>query len=259
MEFDIENIRVGIMFNAFVSGIVASIAFAFGIFLFRRWKKLDDSMRAYAWFWIMTMIVWASSSVRYLIVGLGFFNPGDAYYGSSIHYFDILLQGSIFFTGPPLFYYAGSRIFKNYRVAQALSALSFIIGIAALRFLIGENGITAPQFTYFSADSSITRYLFMVFTAQAAVILLMLLYDTANNLRLWWTTGGIRFRFFALYSLIIVIYTVLGSIDQSKIVIDWPLVLFRLLYSAAFLMAYITVTEHEASEEEYLIEEKKII
>lgn len=251
----LESIRVGIMFNAFVSSIVACIAFAFSVFLFLRWRKLDMALRAYTGFWIMTMLVWAFSAARYLFIGMVFFDPINVYYGSWAHLGDIIIQGSVFFTGPPLFYYVAVRVFGEDRIAAAAATTSFILGVLALWLIVRPNGLSAPVFTFFSADASINTASLIIFGIEIIVLVVLLIYDSIIKMRLWRATNNTDALFYALYSVSLLVYVVLGSIDQSKIILDWPLIVFRVLYSGAFLMAYLTIVQHETSQDTFLISE----
>ena len=59
----------------------------------------------------------------------------------------------------------------------------------------------------------------------------------------------------ALFSVSVGIYLLLGTIDESKVITDWPLVVFRLLYSGAFLFVYLVIVQAEAVQEKYLFSE----
>ena len=83
----------------------------------------------------------------------------------------------------------------------------------------------------------------------------MLLYDSISKTPLCPATRDADAFFYALYSISLLVYVVLGGVDQSKIILDWPLIVFRSLYSGAFLMAYLTIVRHEAHLEEFLISE----
>lgn len=248
-----ESVRIGILFNAMVSAIVAGIAFAFVVFLFRRWKTLDLSMRAYAYFWITTMFVWGASATRYVFYG---FHLIDQYYGSPAYWSDVMIQAAVFFTGPPVFYYTIVRVFHDPRFARFASLVSLILAFFALSYALAPGGITPPIITAFSADSTITRVPFSIFSGQVILVLSLLMVDIVGRLRRWYQKRDPHFLYHALYSLSIFIYAILGSIDQSKIILDWPLIVFRMLYSGVFLMAYLTIVQHEAFRERYLLEEQ---
>ena len=49
----------------------------------------------------------------------------------------------------------------------------------------------------------------------------------------------------------LLVYVVLGSVDQTKEIVGWPLVVFRMLYAAAFLCTYLAVVQDHDQQEEY--------
>src|SRR3989338_3986599 len=106
-----ELSQVGLAFNALVSGTVGVISFFFMIYLFRRWKNLNDLIRAYAWFWFFTMLLWTSLSIYYIFVVVVGYNP------VVLKGIGIIVQGAIFFTGAPLFYYLGLKVLQNILLA----------------------------------------------------------------------------------------------------------------------------------------------
>ncbi len=248
----LETIRVGIVFNGIVTALVAMSALLLIIFLLRRWAQLDLSMRAYVWFWIATMFVWIWTSVRYLFIGFNYFTE---YEHSLVYYCDILIQISVFLTGPALFYYLGTRVFRDLRIAQGLSFVSAVLALTGIGYILLPGGIIPPQLTYFSADATINAVSFGIFSVEAIAIFFLLIVDVMRQTGEWRKRKNIDALYQAFYSVALLIYVLLGSFDQAKLILDWPLIVFRLSYIGAFLMAYVTTIQHEASHEEYLIED----
>ena len=48
----------------------------FFVFLLRRWRKLDATMRGFAVFWLLTALLWFWVTYRYVVVGIGFLGAG---------------------------------------------------------------------------------------------------------------------------------------------------------------------------------------
>lgn len=246
-----EAWSVGIIFNALVSFIVGAISFAFVFFLFRRWERSDIVMRTSAWFWLMTMLLWIFSAIRYALIGFGYFST---YYYSAVYWYDMVIQAAIFFTGPPLFYYIGLRVFHRLHIAQWLSWASFFLAVFAMFFVLRPNGISEPDITYFSADSRVNMISLTMFAAEVAVGIGLLIYDLFIRMRLWFVDRSVTTLYDAMYSGPLLVYLILGALDQSKIFIDWPTIVYRLLYSTAFLMTYIMIIQQDALREEYFVE-----
>ncbi len=237
---------IGILFNALVCATVAASALALTIFLFRKRASLDSAMHAYAWFWWFTVLVWVCSSIRYLIVSFG-------YAGTWIQYLDIIIQSTVFFTGPPLLYYAIARVFRNAKLSNIAAVGSVVLGLVAMWFILQPHGMPVLDVTYFSAEATANATSFFIFALEAGSILLLLLVDVTRRFNNWRRERSRASIYQALYSLSVVVYLIIGSIDESKIITDWPIIVFRMLYAGAFLLAYLIITQDEASQEEYLV------
>lgn len=242
---------VGIFFDALVSGTVALAAILFVFFLFRRWNDLDDIRRAYGWFWFFTMLTWVTIAVRYFAISFG-------YVGIGVYIGDIIVEGTIFFTGPPLFYYLSSRVFKKSVVANFFATLSALLAFVSIYFLLSQGGISEVHMTDFSADVSINATSLYIFSSQIILIIGFILYDILGYILKGNKNNTKEVFYQLLYSLPLLIYVVLGAIDQSKIILDWPLVVFRVLYASAFLFAYLVIVEDERQNEQYLTEHKQL-
>jgi hypothetical protein len=241
-------LSIGILFNALVSAVVAGVALALVLFLHRRWPRLDPSMRAYTWFWWMTVLVWLPSAIRYLLAGVGYAGPW-------LHHLDVTVQAAVFFSGPPLFVYLSRRVFKNDRLGDSLASASFLLGLVALWFVLQPGGVPIRDVTFFSADATINVVSFAIFALEIAAVLVLLLYDVGSRVQRWRQERQSFALYDALYSVAIVVYVVLGSVDESKVITSWPLVAFRLLYSSAFLMVYLIMIQEEAFRQRYLVPE----
>jgi hypothetical protein len=248
-----ETWRVGVIFNALVNLIVAIVSFSLVIFLFRRWERSDLIMRAYAWFWLMTTVLWALLALRSGVIGFGYF---DTYYYSAAYWYDIAIQMAIFLTGPPLAYYVGLRVFHRLHIAQWMAWGSFFIALISMFFVLLPGGISEPNITYFSADSRINLLSLVLFSVEVAMLGGLLMYDCFLRLRLWRADRNKVTLYDAMYSATLLIYLFFGAIDQSKIFIDWPTIVFRVLYSIAFLITYIMITQQDALREEYFVEDE---
>ena len=131
-------------------------------------------------------------------------------------------------------------------VSLLLTAWSFVL-------LLSPNGINTPDINYFSADSVISSRLFYIFGAEIAILLLLLAYDVVLHFHAWYKNKIAIEKYLAFHSLALILYLTIGTIDQSKVFIGWPLVVFRMFYSAAFLFVYIVISRHEVDSESYLL------
>lgn len=235
---------VGIFFMAVTCAIVGSAALVLTLFLRRRSDALSPAMEAYSWFWWFTAITWSFSGLRYLLVSLGVISGWIAN-------LDLIVQVAVFACGPPLLAYTAHRVFNSPRVAAMAAVFSFGLGLLATWFILQPGGITTIDVTAFSAEATINPISFGIFSIQVFFILIGLFYDVIASGRQWWR-GRPGTPFEALYSLTIILYLILGTIDESKVMTDWPLLTFRLLYAGIFLFVYLLVVEHQEAKTVYL-------
>jgi hypothetical protein len=239
-------LSIGVLINAIVSALVFLAALSLTIFLWGRGRRLDEAMQAYKWFWLSTMLVWGVVAVRYFRISLG--DVGDY-----IRLYDLVVHTGVFLTGPSLFYYLGLRVLRSRRLAMIGAWTS--IGLAGLAFIFIQAPGGMPMFnvSIFSADSTINQVSFAIFSLEVIIILGLLIYDTIWRIKDWRRRGIKPQIYQAAYSGAIILYLTLGSIDESKVLTDWPLIVFRMLYAAGFLMVYLAITQDERSREQNLI------
>ncbi|MFA7286110.1 MAG: hypothetical protein WC052_00360 [Patescibacteria group bacterium] len=235
-------VNIGIMVNAFVSATVALASLALTIRLTRRHTWSTPALESYTWFWWFTTLVWGCSAVRYVAAGLG-------YAGEWIGYADMLVQASVFFGGPALFAFLVLRVTNSQLFSTIAALLSFCMGIAALAFVLRPGGIPLNDVTSFSAEATVNIYSFRIFGIEVIILAALAIYDIVHRLRNRATNGDV---YQALLAAPLLLYLLLGSIDESKVITSWPLVVFRLLYVAGFLFVYIIITHDEAKDESQL-------
>jgi|GEM_PF-591985 len=241
-----ETDWIGIIFNALISGLVAIAASMFVIFLGKRWKKLDQTMKTYAWIWGFTTLIWIGAFLRYIIIGFEIDGP-------ILRLIDIGIQSLIILTGPALFYYLGLRLFKTKIWAQIMFVVSLLLAIYSISILIGQNGILSNGRTYFSDDVLLNEKSLVIFGVEAILAIALLLFDFFQRIYLWKKTHDKKMLYSALYSCTLLIYVFFAGIDNAKIINDWQLILFRILYAGAFLFAYLVIVEDESEKEIFSI------
>ncbi|HEY4497413.1 MAG TPA: hypothetical protein VJC20_01500 [Candidatus Paceibacterota bacterium] len=243
------EIKIGILFHSMTTAIIAVISLAFVVFLIRRWRALDDVRRAYTGFWIVTMLVWSAITARYFMIGMG-------YWGGDINAVDRFIQSMVFFTGPPLYYYVGLRLFSDKRAAIALATASLIFSIIGMRFVLREDGLVRVAITNFSTETNLNPTSYQIFLSNIVMLVVLIAYDFFLRIRQWIARRDIVFLYDALYSAALLVYVGLGGIDNSKIFLEWGLVILRIFYSAAFVFAYSVIIGHTFAQDNFLIEEK---
>ncbi|MFA5954013.1 MAG: hypothetical protein WC817_00555 [Patescibacteria group bacterium] len=242
-----ETLRVGILFNGFVTAIVSATAFALLLFLVQRWKTLTPGMRSYAWFWGFTSLVWLAVTIRYIMVVAGINTP-------SIHRVnEFIVETAVFGSGIALYIYLGRQLFKKRLVTIILGVTSTTLACLALWQLLQPNAFHPAEITFFTADPKPNFFFLVIFGILATLGLLMLFYHSIKRFRIWRRGNRETVPYEALYSASLIVYVMLGMIDQAKLIIDWPLIVFRILYTAVFLAAYLIMAAEEARRKDAFI------
>lgn len=241
---------VGILLTALVNTIIAGVALMFFVFLARRWSGLQDDMRAYGLFYLLTAAAWFWIATRYVMVGVG-------YEGVWILRISQITQTLLVFTGPPILYYVGRRLFEKDVVAKTLALLSFCAASVSVYFLLQPHGIGTPHIEFFSADAPINSISLRIFISEVALIAMMLLCDLVSRLYAWFQSRDKKVLYAALYSFGVLVYVAIGGIDQMKLLTGGFLVVFRTLYAAAFLFTYVVIVKRESLEESYFTIEEE--
>lgn len=237
----------GIVFSGVVAFIIAVVAGMFAIFLFGRWRRLDALRRAYAWFWFFTTVLWVGITVRYAMVQFGLVTPW-VYWGN-----EVLLQTSVFLMGIPLFKFLTLQLFDSKLIDRALMIFSSIGAAASIWFLVMPGGITPGVITQYTIEPGINPTSALLFGLLAGSALLLILAHAILQFFSWFRSHAEKFPYNILFSLSLIVYIVLGSIDQLNAITGWPVVVFRILYIGVFLVAYIVTIEDERRREQYLV------
>lgn len=241
-------ISIGILFNAFVGATVTVSALALMILLIIKRRTLNTTMQAYAWFWWFTAIVWLPSVLRYLAIGFGV-------YGSWITELDQVVQAAVFLSGPPLFYYLIRRLSGSDRYALWASLVSFLLALVAIFFVLQPNGVVIVDVSAFSADARVNDISFAIFAGEIFVGIILLFIDLWQHFKRYRLARDNKIFLEGSYSIALLVYVLLGTIDESKIITDWPLVVFRMLYAASLLVVFVLLLQQAGREETFLYEQ----
>jgi hypothetical protein len=240
-----DVISIGIIFNAFVTATISISALILMTALILKRKTLNITMQAYAWFWWFTALVWFPSIFRYTAIGLGIVDTW-------VSQLDILVQSAVFFSGPPLFYFTLSRVTHNARLAIGGAIISLILAFISIWYVLQPNGIAIVGISTFSAEQKINDISLAIFAAQIIMLVILLLYDMWTHYKRYLVSKDIQVFLEGAYSFPILVYVFLGAIDESKIITDWPLVVFRMLYSGSLLTVFVLLLQVSVREETYL-------
>lgn len=244
-----NDIHIGILFNAIVCGMVAISAAMLAVFLLYRWQKLTPTMKAYAWFWVMTTFIWLPLSLRYAISGLG--KVGPLFYPLAL-----LTQIALSMCGPPLIYYLAAHLRQSRIIVWSLTAVFIIFGAVGIWYDLKPDGLIIVPFTYFSAETTLNAVSLRLYLGAISVIFLFLFVDIWVHCVSYYRYRQREVAYETLYSLAIAAYLILGSLEVVAFITDWLVVVFRTLYIGTFLTVFLIIKNYEATSENYLLEEK---
>ncbi|PJE75786.1 hypothetical protein COV04_02480 [Candidatus Uhrbacteria bacterium CG10_big_fil_rev_8_21_14_0_10_48_11] len=238
-------ISIGLIFHAFVTAVISIVAFILVYELFSR--HLNHMMVSYGLFWLFTGLLWAQNAYRNAMIGFGV--EDFPRFASAV-----MSQTTVFISGIPLYYYIGRKVFKSPLVAKILTTVAVIVGIVGSWFLAQPNGIIFEPITFFTAEAVANPISAVLFRVSIGAIIVALVYSFAVEFKTW-RGGGVKAKaagYEILYDIAIFLYVFFGVIDLAKLVTDWHLVIFRILYCAAFLMVYLSVRHQRESSTDYL-------
>ena len=204
-------------------------------------------LRAYAFFWMITIFPWVGIAARYFMF-VGGVNNYDLYLLN-----ERLLQLFIFASGIPLFAFLSLLLFKSGRAFLLMLAVSLAGFFTAAWIMWQPDGFAPGPLTDFTVDPTLNFNALLVFGLLAGTAFVLLLFHSVSNIYKRLFDPAAKISYTAWYSLALVVYVGLGSIDKIKAVTGWPIVAFRVLYAAAFLFAYLITVIDEARQDEYLV------
>lgn len=245
-----DVISIGIIFNAFVTATISISALILIAALIVKRKTLNLTMQAYAWFWWFTALVWFPSIFRYSAIGLG---VTDTW----VTQLDILVQTAVFFSGPPLFYYALSRVTHNHKLALGGATISLVLAFISIWHVLQPNGIAIVNISTFSAEQKVNDVSLAIFAAQIIMLVILLIYDLWTHYQRYRLTRDTQVFLQGAYNFPVLVYVFLGAVDESKIITDWPLVVFRMLYAGSLLAVFVLLLQVSGREETFLYEKNK--
>jgi hypothetical protein len=240
------DLSAGIILNDFICAVIALASAAFCIFLLRRWSKLNALMKTYTYFWMAAFLTWVGITIRYFMYLVGV--EEEAWYWANERFLQIAIYGS----GIPLLIYLALLLFKKRWIIWLFAAEGVIGFIAAVWFLFLPTGYGPAELTDFTVDPLVNSSSILIFDILAGTVLVLLLTHIGKSLYQKFFVDHQPLPFTVWYSLSLLVYVGIGSIDQIKVITGWPIVAFRVLYAAAFLFAYLITVSDEERSEEYL-------
>lgn len=193
------------------------------------WHAMSEQLVAFAWFWVLTSLLWGFFALRYFLIALHF-------RGSTTFTVFLISQTTIFFVGPVLYYFLGLRVAANHKLARVLAIQCLIVASIATILVYLPDGTTVLPQTAFGAEIAISNGALGLFIVEVIGILGALIVDL---IRRWPHRFANKIARYELsYSVALLMYIGLASVDQTSFVTGIGLVGLRLLYMVPFAYAY---------------------
>lgn len=216
----------GRFLNAIIVLTVALAAIMLTAFILRRWDELDKKFSLFGLFWLFTVFLWVSVTLRSLAAA---FNN----YEIDIFFFKIA-QANVFLSAVFLGGHVFETLFqKPWLTKMALVAYG-VLAVAGIGATFYYDVQPVDLGNFFVTEYAPHIIALRIFQINIVPIALLLLFDFIKQR--------------SLVSLSIILYLALGYFDQAGIS-GWPVLLFRLLFIGSFFIAYIGVSDVLRDEE----------
>jgi hypothetical protein len=233
----------GMIFTSIVAFITCLATLATGLFFRRNKKSGDKLLSAYSFFWLNISLVWFFVALRHFFGWLGFPNLDRLSF--------IIVMIFIFFSGIPVSYYLGLKIFKKLSVARFFSGV-LSAGVFLGLVTILADGVVEGEVSYFATKFRPAESTFTIFVFFIIPLMMVSFFDSL--LRLWrWIKKREKFHEL-VYSLALFLYFLLGVFDVRGLIVDWKLVIFRLVFSLISLSVLLAFYFQTSRWEDYIEE-----
>lgn len=240
-----ENLimHTGMVFTSFVSFLVFLSASLAGFSIFKKRPKEDKALFSYSIFLMLTACVWFFVGLCLFSFWLGKENLAKLFFTMD--------QILVFCSGVPLSYYLSLKIWGKDGFSKIVSIL-YSLGAFGGIVLLLIFGVTTGESTYFASKFQPNTWSFLIFVLLIAPLGILALIDTIGKFIRWARSKETAYLYDFFYTLVIVIYLCLGFFDEQGLIVDWPLVFFRLIFTAVFFLAYLTFSFQSLSREEFV-------
>jgi len=240
--------NTGMLFTSFVSFLIFASAFGAGLFIFRRRQKKDKLLTSYAYFLLITSGIWLFTGIRLIFGWLGMNGLDKNFY--------LIDQIFVFISAPLLIYYISFKLFHKEKLTKIIATLFSLLALLGI-FFIFTKGVEESSISYFTTKFKPNKISFFIFLFSIIPSFAGVLFDCFKRISQWLKKGKITESHEFFYSLVIIVYLGLGIFDEQGIIVGWGLVVFRLLFVAVFLMAYLTFY-FQLLRKEHLLEDLTI-
>ena len=247
MDFFLGEFFTGRFLNGIVVLALSLTALFLGFTMLRS-KTITREFNQLGYFWFFIWWAWVASSVRQFSSAIGLLQIDELFFAITQSFVFI----SVIFLAPYLF----NKAFENRlitTIAQYIYIAGALAGTAGLIWFGSKLTTATPYATEYEPNT----FTLILTITLIAILFLITLKESAQNFLSVFKKQKPWFAFFAPFS--ITLYLLFGFVDVSGIIGSWLIILFRLIFLVAFVLAYIAFAEEVAAKKETLGRGQRII
>ncbi|PJE64176.1 MAG: hypothetical protein COU90_03690 [Candidatus Ryanbacteria bacterium CG10_big_fil_rev_8_21_14_0_10_43_42] len=232
---------IGRFFNAIIVLVVTLAATSLTTYILGKWKSIGRELRLFGLFWFFTAFLWFLVTIRSLA---GAFNNYelDALF---FEYAQIFVFLSALFLGGYVF----EKLFHKKFVTIIALFVYAVLGMLGIAATLVYNSIPVDVVNFFITEYEPSYEATLVFQITMFPLLALLFIDVVRQ-GIFLMQKKISSYADLIAPFSVLLYLVIGYFDQIGIP-GWPVLMFRLLFVGAFLMAYASITG--VPKEEYVV------
>lgn len=225
-------LSTGMILTASVAWFNSSVAFLAGLSNFNK-RRINELVLAFAGFWLVVGIVWFLGGLRLWFAWRSEFAIDRIIF--------IVDQIVVFWHFIPAPYFVVRQWFSK-KVSLIISRFFWIGAVTGMVFIL-IKGVELKEITFFASKYSPNIISWLLFVIMFSLVWLSLLVrfllDLVRKLK------GISVpKNILLANFSIILYGILGFLDESGLFRNWELVFLRLFLILPPILAYIAFEEH---------------
>lgn len=239
--YNSSMLYIGRFFNAIIVLVVTLAATSLTTYILGKWKSIGRELRLFGLFWFFTAFLWFLVTIRSLA---GAFNNYelDALF---FEYAQIFVFLSALFLGGYVF----EKLFHKKFVTIIALFVYAVLGMLGIAATLVYNSIPVDVVNFFITEYEPSYEATLVFQITMFPLLALLFIDVVRQ-GIFLMQKKISSYADLIAPFSVLLYLVIGYFDQIGIP-GWPVLMFRLLFVGAFLMAYASITG--VPKEEYVV------
>lgn len=229
---------IGRLLNTIVVLVVMLSAFSLSYSVLRI-RKTPEKIQYFGYFWLATAFLWLSSTLRNACASF------DVLWLDQFFFF--WTQIFLFLSGVFLAPYLIEKIFKNQPYSRATMYIYSVLAAVSIGVVL-RFGVRLDHADSYSTEYALSPYAQNLFLLVIAPLLLLTLLDSFVHIAKYLRNKDPLYEIMAPLS--ILSYLLIGLFDEIGVIGGWGLIIFRIVFVGAFLMAYTAVLQETSAQEE---------